>query len=209
VPQSTRGPLPALFLIGGPSGVGKSRFAHALARRTASTVAQVDDLQSALETLVPPERLPEYFVPSRTYLRTDSAESINDAIEELARFFAPAVLAAVSNRLESGTSTVFEGDFISPDVAAEARARGVRPLFLLATEAELASNYRERDGAEQRDRARVSAVRSRRLAERCNALGIPAMTAQPFASLAPRAYRALGVAASRRGSSSAPAPAGS
>ena len=124
----------SLILIGGPSGVGKSRFGHALARRTASTVAQVDDLQVALETLVPPERLPEDFVPSRTYLRTDSPQEINDAIEDIARFFAPAVLAAVVNRLESGTPTVFEGDFISPDVAAEARALGVRSLFLLASE---------------------------------------------------------------------------
>jgi 2-phosphoglycerate kinase len=189
--------------------VGKSRFAHALARRTASTVAQIDDLQCALETLVPPERLPEYFEPSRTYLRTDSPERINDAIEELARFFAPAVLAAISNRLESGTPTVLEGDFISPEVAAEARGHGVRSLFLLASEAELASNYRQRDGEEQRGRAQVSAVRSRRLAERCDALGIPAMTAQPFPSLASRAYRAIGIRPSQRRSPSRSARTGS
>jgi hypothetical protein len=65
-------------------------------------VAQVDDLQSAIETLAPPQRLPEYLVPSRTYLRTDSVDMINDAIEQLARFFAPAVLAAIRNRKESG-----------------------------------------------------------------------------------------------------------
>lgn len=196
--QQTRSHLPSLILVGGPSGVGKSRFAHALARRTASTVAQVDDLQSALETLVPPERLPEYFVPSRTYLRTDSADSINDAIEQLARFFAPAVLAAISNRVESGTSTVFEGDFISADVAAEARERGVRSLFLLASQSELASNYLQRDGREQEARARVSAVRSRRLEERCRKLRLPAVTAQPFTTLSSRAYRALGIPSSQR-----------
>jgi hypothetical protein len=112
-------PLPLyLSMIGGPSGVGKSRLAHALARRTGSTVAQVDDLQTALQALVRADRLPEYFVPAETYLRTDSPEKNSDAIEQLAHFFAPAVHAAISNRIESGTSTVFEGDFISPDVAA-------------------------------------------------------------------------------------------
>jgi hypothetical protein len=156
-------------------------------------VAQIDDLQSALETLVPPERLPEYFVPSRTYLRTDSPERINDAIEQLARFFAPAVLAAISNRVEGGTATVFEGDFISPDVAVEARERGVRSVFLLASEAELASNYLQRDGEKQQKRATVSAVRSRRLAEHCSQLGLCTVTAQPFATLASRAYKALGI----------------
>ena len=165
---------PTLVLIGGPSGVGKSRLAHALARRTGSTVAQVDDIHAALEAVVPADRLPEYFLPARTYLRTDSPEIINDAIEQIARFLAPAVLAAVSNRLESGTSTVFEGDFISPDVAAESSAHGVRSLFLLGSEAEIRSNYLERDGDEQAGRARVSAVRSRRLADRCAALGVPA-----------------------------------
>jgi len=154
-------------------------------------VTQVDDLQTALETLVPPHRLPEYFVPSRTYLRTDSPEKINDAIEQIASFFAPAVLAAISNRLESGTSTVFEGDFISPDVAAQAGAWGVSSVFLLGSEIEIRSAYAERDGDEQVGRARVSAVRSRRLAERCGELGLPTVSARPFGSLASRAYRAL------------------
>jgi 2-phosphoglycerate kinase len=183
----------SLFLVGGSSGVGKSRFAHALARRTASTVAQLDDLQTAVETLVPPERLPEYYVPATTYLRTDSPEEINDAIEQIARFFAPAILAAIENRIESGTPTVFEGDWISPELAAGASDLGVRSLFLLASEAEIRSNYLERDGEEQEMRAQVSAVRSQRLAERCGEVGVAALSAQPFPSLASRAYRALGL----------------
>jgi 2-phosphoglycerate kinase len=173
--------------------VGKSRFAYALARRTASTVAQLDDFQTAVETLVPPERLPEYYVPATTYLRTDSPEEINDAIEQIARFFAPAVLAAIENRIESGTPTVLEGDWISPEVAAEAGGRGVRSLFLLASEAEIRSNYLERDGDQQEMRARVSAVRSQRLADRCRESGVAALHAQPFSSLSSRAYRALGL----------------
>ena len=190
---AARRPPPSLILVGGPSGVGKSRFAQALARRTASTVAQVDDIQTALEALVPADRLPEYFLPAGTYLRTDSPEKINDAIEEIAHFLAPAVHAAISNRFESGTSTVFEGDFISPDVAAEAGAHGVRSVFLLGSENELRANYLQRDGDEQPGRARVSAVRSRRLADRCGELGLLAVPARPFANLATRAYRALGI----------------
>jgi 2-phosphoglycerate kinase len=183
----------SLILIGGPSGVGKSRLAHALARRIGSTVAQIDDVQTALEALVPADRLPEYFLPAQAYLHTDSPEKINDAIEQIAHFFAPAVHAAISNRIESGTSTVFEGDFISPDVAAEASARGVRALFLLGSETEIRSNYLERDGDDQVGRARVSAVRSRRLADRCGELGLPAVPARPFGSLASRAHGALGL----------------
>jgi 2-phosphoglycerate kinase len=190
---STR-PL-SLILVGGPSGVGKSRLAHDLALRTASTVAQIDDLQTALETLVPPDRLPEYYTPSTTYLRTDSAEEINGAIEHLAAWFAPAVRGVIANRMESHTPTVIEGDFISPELALESRRLGVRALFLLASESEIRANFQQRDGDEQVGRARVSAMRSRRLAERCRALGLPAVSARPFETLMSRAWDALALRA--------------
>ena len=183
----------ALILVGGPSGVGKSRLAHALALRTGSTVAQVDDLQTAIETLVPPDRLPEYFLPSTTYLRTSSAEEISRATEQLASWFSPGVLGVIENRIESRTSTVFEGDFISPEVAAEARTLGVTSLFLLGSEDEIRANFLRRDGDEQAGRAAVSAMRSERLAERCRKLGVPTVSATPFSTLVPRAMEELGI----------------
>ena len=182
----------SLILIGGPSGVGKSRLAHALARRTGSTVAQIDDLQTAIETLVPSERLPEYYVPSTTYLRTDSAELITAAIEQIAAWFAPAVRGVIANRIESDTATVFEGDFISPEVAAESGLLGVRSLFLLGSENEIRANFLQRDGDEQVGRASVSAMHSRRLADRCSELGLSAVSARPFGTLLSRASDALG-----------------
>ena len=182
----------SLILIGGPSGVGKSRLAHALARRTGSTVAQIDDLQTAIETLVPSERLPEYYVPSTTYLRTDSAEQITAAIEQIAAWFAPAVRGVIANRIESDTATVFEGDFISPEVAAESGLLGVRSLFLLGSENEIRANFLQRDGDEQVGRASVSAMHSRRLADRCSELGLSAVSARPFSTLLSRASDALG-----------------
>lgn len=185
------GPILTLILVGGPSGAGKSRLAHALGRRTASTVAQVDDLQTAIEVLVPSERLPEYYVPSTTYLRTDSAEEITGAIETLAAWFAPAVRGVISNRIESGTPTVFEGDFISPEVAALSRPLGVRSIFLLASEEDIRASFLARDGDEQEGRARVSAMRSERLAHRCGELGLPAVRARPFETLLARACVAL------------------
>jgi hypothetical protein len=164
-----------------------------MARRTGSTVAQLDDLQTAIEALVPPERLPEYYVPSTTYLRTDSAEQINRAIEEIAAWFAPAVRGVIENRIESHTATVFEGDFISPEVAVELGLLGARSVFLLGSESEIRANFLQRDGDEHVGRARVSAMHSRRLADRCSELGLSSVNARPFGTLLSRACAALGV----------------
>ncbi len=182
----------SLILIGGASGVGKSRFAHEVALRTRSTVAQVDDLQTAIETLVPRERLPEYYVPSTTYLRSDSGQEISAAIEHLAAWFAPAVQGLIANRVESQTSTVFEGDFIAPEVAAASALLGVKSLFLLASEDEIRANFLARDGDEQVGRSVVSAMRSQRLADRCSELGLAALAARPFDTLLWRASSVLG-----------------
>jgi 2-phosphoglycerate kinase len=195
-PESSIQTPVSLVLVGGPSAVGKSRLAHALARRLDSTLAQIDDLQTAIETLVPVDRLPEYYEPATTYLRTGSPEEIAGAIEQVADFFAPAVMAAISNRVESGTSTVFEGDFISPDVAARAAGLGVRSVFLLAEEDEIRANLLHRDGEEQGIRATVSALHSERLRQRCRELGVPTVSARPFGTLLSRACGSLGIASS-------------
>jgi len=86
---------------------------------------------------------------------------------------------------------VLEGDFVSPEVAAQAQAMGVRSLFLHSDDAEIRENFLDRDGDEQAGRAHVSAEWSRRAAEQCVALGVPVVPARPFDSLLVRALSAL------------------
>jgi hypothetical protein len=66
-------------------------------------------------------------------------------------------------------------------------------LFLLASEEDLRANFLLRDGEEQQGRARVAAVHSERLADRCNALGLPVVGSRPFETLLLRASVALEV----------------
>jgi hypothetical protein len=89
---------------------------------------------------------------------------------------------------------VLEGDWISPETAAQASALGVSPLFLLASENEVRANFLQRDGDEQHGRASISAMRSRRLADKCRRLGLVTVNARPFDTLLLRACVALGIA---------------
>ena len=77
-------------------------------------------------------------------------------------------------------------------MAVESGLLGVRSLFLLGSENEIRANFLQRDGDEQVGRARVSAMRSRRLAARCSELELSSVSARPFETLLSRACAALG-----------------
>lgn len=138
------GPELSLVLIGGPSGVGKSRLAQAVALETASAVAQIDDLQVAIETLVPPDRLPDYHHLATTYLRIDD----------------PTRSAGQRRRSRHGSTPRCVSCWARRTKAPREEGSSQVPGQLL-----------RRDGDEQAGRATVSATRSRRLAERCHELG--------------------------------------
>lgn len=180
-----------LVLIGGPSGVGKSRLAHQVALITQSSVAQIDDMQGALETLVPEDRLPEFYDHRNAYRRTKRPEVIAEAIWNISTFFGPAIERAIDNRIESGTSTVFEGDFIAPELAAKVRSKGVKSIFLIDDESSFRANFLEREGDEQPFRASISSLHSERIRTSCTELGLPLVEARPFETLAVRACSLL------------------
>lgn len=112
-------PFTAL-LIGGPSGVGKSTAAAALARQLGMPWLQVDDLRLALQFggLVPRERHPELFFFLDRGERPVTPEAYRDGLIAVGRVIAGALDIVVESHIATGVPIIIEGDGILPDIAA-------------------------------------------------------------------------------------------
>ncbi|MFE6492563.1 hypothetical protein [Streptomyces sp. NPDC057748] len=194
-----------ILLIGGASGVGKSRVAAQLAggsRESNGFLVEFDDVVSAVEAMTTPEHHPELHhfdsVPDTARLTVDQVLELQIAT---ARALEPAVLGVVRNRLTVDVPAVIEGDYLTPAAAAEAiregRAAGrrVRAVFLHEQDQEqILANYtaREPGSGEQRHRAQVSAAYSHWLARQASRHGLPVVECRPWDGLAGRVEEASG-----------------
>ncbi len=194
-----------LVLIGGASGVGKSRAAARIAAATGAFVVEFDDVVSAVQELTTaaqhpalhhfdgptaPERPEESWPPGRVLeLQIATAEALE-----------PAALGVVRNRLTVPVPAVVEGDYLTPAVCARAVALGraagrdVRAVFLHEGDADrITANYaaREPGGGVQADRAEVSARYSHWLADGARRHAFPVVDCRPWPTLADRVDRAL------------------
>ncbi|MES9509659.1 AAA family ATPase [Streptomyces sp. NPDC000609] len=194
-----------ILLIGGASGIGKSRAAAQLAGgadESRAFVVEFDDVVSAVESMTTAEHHPalHHFdtVPDPARLSVDQVLDLQIATAEALE---PAVLGVVRNRLTVDVPAVIEGDYLTPAAAAEAIREGrtagrrVRAVFLHEPDPEqIHANYaaREPDSGEQRHRAQVSAAYSHWLAGQAARHGLPVVECRPWTGLAVRLERALG-----------------
>ncbi|MFF3731332.1 hypothetical protein ACFYXM_13685 [Streptomyces sp. NPDC002476] len=191
-----------ILLVGGASGIGKSRLAARLAAERAAFVVEFDDVVSAVEAMTTAEHHPA------VHHFDDSPDTSRLAVDEVlglqiatARALEPAVLGVVDNRLTVDAPAVIEGDYLTPAVAATAINRGagsgrrVRAVFLHEEDPDrITANYasREPGNGEQRHRAQVSAAYSRWLAAQATRHGLPVVPCRPWNTLAARVGQALG-----------------
>ncbi|MFB7917962.1 AAA family ATPase [Streptomyces sp. NPDC056061] len=191
-----------IALIGGASGIGKSRLAAQLAAERHAFVVEFDDVVSAVEAMTTAEHHPavHHFddIPDVSRLPTDQVLDLQIAT---ARALEPAVLGVVRNRLTVDVPAVIEGDYLTPAAAAMAvresngSGRRVRVVFLHEDDPEqITANYasREPGSGEQRHRAQVSADYSRWLADAAVRHGLPVAECRPWDTLAARVGQLLG-----------------
>ncbi|MFJ9677806.1 hypothetical protein ACIRP2_07095 [Streptomyces sp. NPDC101194] len=198
-----------ILLIGGASGVGKSRVAAQLATGAAGFVVEFDDVVSAVEAMTTAQHHPalHHFdgIPDTGRLTVEQVLNLQIAT---ARALEPAVLGVVRNRLTVDVPALVEGDYLTPAAAVEAiregRAAGrrVRAVFLHEESADrITANYaaREPECGEQTHRARVSAAYSRWLGDQASLHALPVVACRPWDTLAARIGRVLSVEGERQG----------
>ncbi|MFJ2778801.1 AAA family ATPase [Kitasatospora sp. NPDC087315] len=190
-----------IVLLGGASGIGKSRAAARLARESGAFVVEFDDVVSAIQEITTAGQHPDLH-----HFNTlpDSAELPATQVLDLqiatARALEPAVLGVVRNRLTVNVPAVIEGDYLTPAAAARAMHEGtaagrrVQAVFLHEADAgQIAANYAEREPEYgiQTHRAEVSARFSHWLGDQARRHALPVVDCRPWDSLPARLHAAL------------------
>ncbi|MFB7124132.1 AAA family ATPase [Kitasatospora sp. NPDC056273] len=190
-----------VLLIGGASGLGKSRAADLLRVRHGAFVVEFDDVVAALQAATNADSHPglHHFsaVPDPDALGADRVLELQIAT---ARALDDALLGVVRNRLTVDVPAIVEGDYLTPAAAARATAeaaeqgRRVRAVFLHEDDPRsISANYadREPDNGPQPERAAVSARYSTWLADQARAHALPVVECRPYATLPERLAAAL------------------
>lgn len=190
-----------ILLIGGASGVGKTRLSYSLARHYGINLTEIDDFQVVLETLTTPLQQPLlhfWRTHPEEFMAWGDEARLDYFVRVCREVFQPALEAVIANRLDSGLPAILEGDFLLPEFATQTQFGDqpnegrVRALFVTeADEAQIAANYRAREGNEQPIRAHAEWVKNRWLTTECARLGVPSLCAHPWDTVLPRAIAAL------------------
>ncbi len=185
-----------VLLLGGASGVGKTKIGFRLAQHYEVGLTEVDDFQVILEVMTTPEQYPVLH-----YWRTHREDALRMSDDEhlafmlsYCRVLDQALSLVIASHIESRAPIVLEGDFILPSLALQPRygnidAEGqVRAVFLYeSSEDQLGQNFLAREGHEQPGRAHTSWRHCEWLREECQRLGVPAMPARPWVTTFERA----------------------
>ncbi|MFJ8746268.1 hypothetical protein ACIRL2_43830 [Embleya sp. NPDC127516] len=189
-----------ILLLGGASGLGKSRAAAELAREQGAFIVEFDDVVGAVQAITDAETHPGLHHFNRL---PDSAPPSPDRELQLqiatAIAMEPAVVGVVGNRLTVPVPAVVEGDYITPAAAARAiragaaAGRSVRAVFLHEDDVtQVVANYADREPelGSQTQRAEVGVRYSRWLADRAAQHGLPVVACRPWRTLTRRITQA-------------------
>ncbi|MBA7679155.1 hypothetical protein ES703_87438 [subsurface metagenome] len=111
-----------VFLIGGCSGVGKTRVAPLVAQRLNASVYQVDDFRMALQSITNSQQHPElhYFISSpgraKKGIWNSPPDILCEALIKVGSIVSSALEVVVAHHIKTGDSIVLEGDGIIPEM---------------------------------------------------------------------------------------------
>ena len=131
-----------VLLIGGCSGVGKTRVAPVLARRYDALLSQVDDIRMAIQNVTNPQEHLElhFFIDSagvaKEAIWKTPPEVLCDALIKVGAVVSKALEVVISHHIVSDARIILEGDGILPSMAAQSFISGhgepsqVRSVFV-------------------------------------------------------------------------------
>lgn len=188
-----------ILLIGGASGVGKSRISDQLSKRLDLNVVLVDDFQCIVEHYTREEDYPVFHFWNKHYEEAVKLpmEGKLQIMIDYANRFSKALELVIDNHLEEKRPMILEGDFISPDLCKtllsnpEKRKR-IKCLFITEEDvAQIQQNYFEREETLQVDRSLLSWHYNNWLVEQSQNTDIAIMPSRPWETLEERVLEFL------------------
>lgn len=167
-----------VLLVGGASGVGKSKFAAALAQRYSVGTAETDDLLAAVRAVTNRATHPLLHEPVPAL-----GDSAVQAQIDIAHALQPAVRAVVATHLDYGPPVILEGDYLLPGIIDDSRfGTSVRAVFIHEPERDqIAANLATREPSRpSQGRAHVNWLYGEHLRAEAAVRGIPILVARPW-----------------------------
>lgn len=172
-----------VLLIGGASGVGKSKIAYELARYYQVNVIEIDDISQAVKTVTTRDVLPSlhYFDTGVDWMDIGVSGNVN-WLKDVSKDMIPAIKAVIDNHIESDVPIIIEGDFAHPELATSLDNPKVKSIFINEPDKnQILQNYLAREGGQlQTYRADISAEYGAWLVDTCDKLGIQVVESRPW-----------------------------
>lgn len=202
-----------VLLIGGSSGVGKTRVAQTIARRLGISVLLADDIRLAIQEVTTPAEQPgiHYFLAHPTIWQKP-AETLCDGLITVATAMTRPLSMSIAHHVsvESAGLVIIEGDGILPVLAAQSNfanaqfaparvTNEVRSVFLFEPDAEVVrQNMRQRGrgfgdfaAREQEALARASWLYGKWLSRQADHYHLPIIETRPWETLADRVLKVI------------------
>jgi len=201
--MSTRQTNGRVLLIGGASGVGKTRVAKQLGLRLGRSWLHVDDVRLSFQRsrVTLPERTEAlYYFEETPALWTLPPERLRDGLIGVGQVLSPALEVIIENHVDTVAPVVIEGDAILPSLWSRPSVQDrvskghVQAVFLVETEEEvvltnIAARGRGVGGRPEtqlRTEARAKWLYGQWLAEEAHRYGLPVLGPRPWSTLVER-----------------------
>lgn len=178
-----------VLLVGGSSGIGKTRLVRALSKLYDAKVIEADDICCAVKSMTTKASYPaiHYWISDIDW----TSLGVEGNVEQLCKVseeLSPALKAIVDTHVNAKIPLIIEGDFISPKLGKNFNNSNVKVLYLYeGDEAQIVKNYTEREGGvAQNFRASISMNYGLKLKLECDKYGLKTIESRPWHSLLER-----------------------